>query len=152
MQRRFLLIASVLFTATVALAQAGIGYNSAVAAQDQNPQVVRTPANSRATVVRGCLSGSPGNYTLTDPNGMQYRVTGDATLLRSMVGHEVEIKAFENQASGSARAAPNRIQASGVRSASNRCTRGVAVGTRPFPAANGANPKNPQGSTVPPKR
>lgn len=149
MQRVFLLLGSVLLATTVALAQAGIGYSSAAAAQDQNPEVVRTPANSQATVVRGCLSGSPGNYTLTDPNGMQYRVTGDAALLRSLVGHEVEIKAFENQPAGSSRAATNGIQVSDVRSVASRCNPGAAAGAA-FPGNNGASSKNPQ--EMPPKR
>ncbi len=154
MQRLFLLVALVLVAPPAALAQTGIGYSSSAAAQDQNPQVVRTPPNSQTTVVRGCLSGSPGNYTLTDPNGMQYRVTGDTVLLRSLVGHEVEITASENRPGGSSHAATNGIQASDVRSVASRCNRGAAVGAPPFPANNndGVIPKSTPETTVPPKR
>ncbi|HLI62435.1 MAG TPA: hypothetical protein VKV05_03470 [Terriglobales bacterium] len=152
MPRLSLLVALVLMAATAALAQAGIGYSSAAAAQDENPQVVRTPAGSQTTVVRGCLSGSPDNYTLTDPNGMQYRIAGDAPLLRSLVGHEVEITASESRASGGSRAATNGLQTSDVRSVANRCNRGSSVSAPLFPANNGANPQNAPETAPPPKR
>lgn len=41
--------------------------------------------------VEGCLSGSNGNYTLTDKNGMSYQLTGDTAKLSDHVGHEIKV-------------------------------------------------------------
>ena len=41
--------------------------------------------------VQGCLSGSDGNYMLTDDNGATYRLAGDTAKLSEHVGHEVKI-------------------------------------------------------------
>jgi hypothetical protein len=43
------------------------------------------------TTVEGCLSGSSGNFTLTDKNGTSYQLTGDTAKLSEHVGHEVKI-------------------------------------------------------------
>jgi hypothetical protein len=43
------------------------------------------------TGVQGCLSGSDGNYTLTDKNGTTYQLMGDTSKLTEHVGHEVKI-------------------------------------------------------------
>ena len=49
--------------------------------------------------VEGCLSGSAGNYTLTDKNGTTYQLTGDTAKLSDHVGHEVKVTGMS--ASGS---------------------------------------------------
>lgn len=43
------------------------------------------------TMVQGCLSGSDGNYTLTDKNGTTYQLTGDTAKLSEHVGHEIKV-------------------------------------------------------------
>ncbi|HEV2398307.1 MAG TPA: hypothetical protein VGS27_15300 [Candidatus Sulfotelmatobacter sp.] len=50
----------------------------------------RTNAGGQMTV-EGCLSGSNGNYTLSDKNGTTYQLTGDTAKLSEHVGHEVKI-------------------------------------------------------------
>jgi hypothetical protein len=42
-------------------------------------------------MVQGCLSGTDGNYMLTDKNGTTYKLTGDSAKLSEHVGHEVQI-------------------------------------------------------------
>ena len=42
-------------------------------------------------ILRGCLSGSPDNYTLTDHNGTVYHLVGASKDLQNSVGHEVQI-------------------------------------------------------------
>ena len=44
-----------------------------------------------AHTVEGCLSGSGGNYTLTDKQGNTYQLTGDTAKLSEHVGHEVKV-------------------------------------------------------------
>ena len=41
--------------------------------------------------VEGCLSGSNGNFTITDKNGTSYQLTGDSAKLSEHVGHEVKV-------------------------------------------------------------
>ena len=69
-----------------------------VAAQEASQQTTSpTSAQSNSTTaggettVQGCLSGSNGNYTLTDKNGMSYQLTGDTAKLSQHVGHEVKV-------------------------------------------------------------
>jgi hypothetical protein len=57
--------------------------------------------------VRGCLSGSDGNYTLTADNGTTYQLTGNTAELKDHVGHEVQItgKTSSSNAASSSTAA-----------------------------------------------
>ena len=117
MKRISLLLASALLAATVALAQ-----DTPIAPGNPQSPAPQAPG-ANAQVIRGCLSGSSGNYTLTDPNGMQYQVSGDDATLRSMVGHEVEISGAENASTAQAddTRPANAIEASDVRAVANTC-------------------------------
>ncbi len=152
MKHAFLLFAAVLMATSMALAQ--IGNGTSASAQDQNPEVNSSSANMRTTI-RGCLSGSAGNYTLTDQNGMQYQVTGDDQTLRSMVGREVEISGLENQngapASQATATSPNGVQASQVRAIASSCNPTGSVGAPPTPNNNGVSPKGTPDTEQPPK-
>lgn len=44
------------------------------------------------TTIEGCLSGSGGNWTLTDSSGKTYQLQGDTSKLSDQVGHQVSIK------------------------------------------------------------
>jgi hypothetical protein len=51
-----------------------------------------TPTSSGGnTTVQGCLSGSDGNYMLTDKNGKSYELAGDTAKLAEHVGHEIKV-------------------------------------------------------------
>jgi hypothetical protein len=89
--RHVLFLAVLLFGTTWALAQADQNQTSP---SDQTPtaQGDMTPTNSGGnTTVQGCLSGSDGNYMLTDKNGMTYQLTGDTAKLTDHVGHEIKV-------------------------------------------------------------
>src|ERR1700740_1083084 len=58
--------------------------------QSANPSSSQTSSDHQPKV-RGCLSGSSGNYTLTDKSGEAYQLTGDTSKLAEHVGHTVEI-------------------------------------------------------------
>jgi len=64
--------------------------------------------------IRGCLSGSEGNFTLTADGGQTFKLSGDDAKLKEHVGHMVEIKGMPEQASSDASAA-----SSGSSAASN---------------------------------
>jgi len=83
--------------------------------------------------VEGCLSGSSGNFTLTDKNGMSYQLTGDTAKLSEHVGHEVKITGTSNSgasggsdtASASTGAgAASTLQVSSVKHVSKTCKSG----------------------------
>ena len=152
--RRILLPLILLLGVTVLAAQ-----QSPSSAAPDSPRSLAAQANSSApnsTVIRGCLSGSTGNYTLTDQNGMQYQVNGDDATLRSMVGREVEITGLEGQSSAvsgqsdqEAGNATTTMQATQVRAVSSNCSKGRSVSTPP--PDNGMNPKGTPESSQPPK-
>ena len=125
MKRILLLLGLGVLTGAVALAQDA----PTSSPPEQNAQT-RTQSSSRSTnVIRGCLSGSTGNYTVTDRNGMQYTVNGDDATLRSMVGREVEVTISEDrstedstQAPGTSTHSANTVQASNVRAVASSCS------------------------------
>jgi hypothetical protein len=128
---------------------------TAGSAQYQNPDVTTMSAPTSQNVIRGCLSGSPGNYTLTDQNGMQYQIAGDDAPLRSMVGREVEITGVENPTSpagDSTSRLANGVQASDVRAVSTTCKKGSSVSAPPPAENDGRNPKGTPESGEPPKQ
>ena len=150
MRHMFLLAASLLLAGGLAVAQDPHGNSTAAdpasqsngaanAAQYQNPDTTTKSASRSTSVIRGCLSGSSGNYTLTDQNGMQYQVSGDDATLRSMVGREVEIGGIESQTSSGNAATnmANGVQASAVRAVSSTCKK--AKMSAPPSVDNGVN-------------
>ena len=161
MRRVLLALAFAMLAATFALAQ-DVGSktdsqsnSTAGSAQYQNPDVTTKSAPTSQNVIRGCLSGSPGNYTLTDQNGMQYQIAGDDATLRSMVGREVEITGIENPTSpagDSTSRLANGVQASDVRAVSTTCKKGSAVSAPPPAENGGTNPKGTPESGEPPKQ
>lgn len=139
MNRLFVLVSSLLLAAALASAQDTLGSGAKPGAQEPNSQANSQSSTTQSIVIRGCLSGSVGNFTLTDQNGMQYKLMGNDDLLQSKVGHEIEITGTENQsseASGSeaqesAAPAPNGIQVSDVRDVSGSCRLGRDGNSQP---------------------
>ncbi len=146
MRRIFLLLVLGLLTAAIASAQ---DVPSGTGAQEPG-QTNHQSSSASKTVIRGCLRGSAGNYTLTDKNGAQYKLVGSDDALQAKVGHEVEINGTEIQSGDANGEQPestsrpsNGIQVSTVRDVSATCNLGQ----------NGAEPLSengiPQGSVEP---
>jgi len=165
MKRAFLLLAFAMLAATFALAanmgaEAATGQNpqnsrTRGAAVYQNPDVTTWSAETSQTVIRGCLSGSSGNYTLTDQNGMQFHITGDDARLHPMVGKEVEITGFQNLTSRPGETTSrisNGVQATDVRAVSSTCYKGSSVSAPPPVGNNGVQPKPTPENSEPPKQ
>jgi len=80
-------------------------------------QTSRTGAGGNMTV-EGCLSGSNGNFTLTDKNGMAYQLAGDTAKLTEHVGHEVKVTGTTGSAgagaSGSTETSPSGAGSAGA--------------------------------------
>ena len=59
-----------------------------------------TQTSTSSSSIEGCLSGSAGNFTLTDTAGKTWQLAGDTSKLSDHVGHQVRITGSE--AGGSA--------------------------------------------------
>ena len=95
MRQVLLLVSVLLLGLSWAVAQ-----NSPSSSSSASGQTSHTSTSGQMTV-EGCLSGSNGNYTLTDKNGMAYQLTGDTAKLSEHVGHEVKITGTSGSSTGS---------------------------------------------------
>jgi len=62
-------------------------------AQSSSQPITTSPSSSDQgnMTVEGCLSGSVGNYSLTDKSGTTYQLTGDTARLENHVGHTIQV-------------------------------------------------------------
>ena len=81
------------------------------------PSPTATSSGSPTMTVDGCLSGSAGNYTLTDKtSGTTYTLAGDTSKMSDHVGHEVRVTGTMS-GSGSSATSASSAAASGDTSA-----------------------------------
>jgi hypothetical protein len=152
MKTKVLLLGTGILAATMAFAQ-DTASGAASGSQEQSPETTTRSTTSQNNVIHGCLSGSTGNYTVTDRNGMQYEVTGDESTLAASVGREVEIRLAQNESTdtssqgSSTTQTTHSIQASEVTVLSNKCH--VVAGPSNPPADNGTSPSNPPRASQP---
>jgi hypothetical protein len=78
--RKFLLLSSILLLSAC----------WAVAQDSNMPQSTGQSSNAASTV-EGCLSVDNGSYTLSDPTGTAYHLTGDTSKLQAHVGHTIQV-------------------------------------------------------------
>jgi hypothetical protein len=138
--RKLLLLLSVLLlgacwaVAQDSTSQPNSNSSDASASSASSGQTGSTTAGS-ATSVQGCLSGSSGNYTLSDKNGNTYQLTGDTAKLSEHVGHEVKVTGTSSSAStpsggttagaaGQAGANAQTLEVSSVKHISKTCQNG----------------------------
>lgn len=150
----FYLSSAVLLAGSMAVAQSAMS-----GSQDQDSSA----AQAAGAKVRGCLSGSEGNYTLTDNNGTIYHLVGGGAQLQASVGHEVEVtgttdaqrsSASDDVASNTASA----FQVTGAREVASVCEHGSRTGTmgtdsQPMterPPTTDRQPKGAPGEGTPP--
>jgi len=105
MKKLVFLAAALTLCTALAVAQdtpsSGSQTGAAASSSDQ-----ASTANSNA--VQGCLTGTSGNYMLTDATGVMYQLTGDESQLSANLNKEVEVTgAAGAKASASASNAPD---------------------------------------------
>jgi hypothetical protein len=93
--RHLLLVSMLLLGTSWALAQ-----DSSATSQTASSQATAQSAGGQQ-MIKGCLSGSDGSYTLTSSNGQSYRLTGDTAKLSDHVGHEMKVTGTVSSASAS---------------------------------------------------
>jgi serine-aspartate repeat-containing protein C/D/E len=79
---------------------------SSTTTQTTTTQTTQTSNNS-STSIEGCLSGSAGNWTLTDQSGKTWQLAGDTSKLSDHVGHQVRLMGTDNSASASGSSSPS---------------------------------------------
>src|SRR5215469_4755802 len=86
--------------------------------------------NATKMKVKGCLSGSDGNYTLTDNSGTAYQLSGDTSKLSSHVGHEIQVTGTTAEAAASAvGSTPKSIEVTNFKASGTACP--SAAGSKP---------------------
>lgn len=73
---------------------------SSTTTQTTTTQTTQTSSDS-GNSIEGCLSGSAGNWTLTDQSGKTYQLSGDTSKLSDHVGHQVRLMGTDNSSSAS---------------------------------------------------
>ncbi len=97
--KQVLFLSVLLLVATWAMAQSDKNQTSP-SDPSATTQSEATPTSSgRNMTVEGCLSGSDGNYMLTDKNGMTYQLIGDTAKLSEHIGHEMKITGSKSASS-----------------------------------------------------
>jgi hypothetical protein len=61
------------------------------APQEQEQALPQSDQTADQITIRGCLSGSDQNFTISDQSGRSYKLSGDFAMLSEHVGHEVEL-------------------------------------------------------------
>ncbi len=86
--KRILLLSSIsLLSAVCAFAQ----YDSKPSTTTTQSTTTTTQSNSSdSKTIQGCLSGSDGNYTLTDKSAT-VKLAGDTSQLQAHVGHTIQV-------------------------------------------------------------
>jgi hypothetical protein len=79
---------------------------SSTTTQTTTTQTTQT-SNDSNTSIEGCLSGSAGNFTLTDQSGKTYQLAGDTSKLSDHVGHQVRLMGTDNSSSASSSSSPS---------------------------------------------
>ena len=89
------------------------------AAKDAGQSVM----NATKMKVQGCLSGSEGNFTLTDDKGTAYQLTGSTADLSAHVGHEIEVTGTTAEAAESAVGAkPKSVEVTSFKEVGSKCS------------------------------
>ena len=89
----------------------------------------QTTETSSGNSIEGCLSGSAGNWTLTDQSGKTYQLSGDTSKLSDHVGHQIRVTGTDNSSSASSSGSMGSSPSSG--SGSSATGAGSSSGSQP---------------------
>jgi len=121
MRKTLMLLSLGLLGASMTLAQDA----PAPADQSATPAANSTDTSANAGSVQGCLSGSDGNYVLTqDGTGTAFKLMGDEAQLKKHVGHEVSVT---GQPSGDTASTATSNQGQGDTSAGGATDTGTTI-------------------------
>ena len=99
---------------------------SSTTTQTTTTQTTQTSTDS-STSIEGCLSGSAGNFTLTDQSGKTYQLAGDTSKLSDHVGHQVRLMGTDNSSSASSSSSPGSSNPSSSNPSSSNPSSGAGA-------------------------
>ena len=122
MRKTSLIAAILLLSAVWAVAQTSPSQQPATPDTSSTTQTTTTQTTQSATEtsIEGCLSGSAGNWVLTDQSGKTWQLAGETSALSDHVGHQVSIMGSDTSAS-----------ATGPSGAATATGAGAAAGAQP---------------------
>lgn len=97
--RQILFLSVLLLGATWAMAQSNEPQTSPSHSTATTQSEASATSSGGNVTVQGCLSGSDGNYMLTDKNGTTYQLSGDTAKLSEHVGHEIKVTGSKSASS-----------------------------------------------------
>src|ERR1700688_990243 len=107
MRKAMLLSAAITLCAALALAQDTPSAGASSQNGSTTTSTTKTTTTDQSTAgntIQGCLTGTSGNYMLTDATGVSYKVQGDDSQLSANVNKQVEVMGtVGSSASASAR-------------------------------------------------
>jgi len=110
-------------------------------ASQQSSQTGQMDKSADKQKVEGCLSGTDGNFTLTDKSGMTYQLQGENSELAKHVNQEVRIEGMAS-AAGSASAPSGASSAAGGSTLTVSKVKKVSDNCAANPNSGGAPPKS----------
>jgi hypothetical protein len=134
MKKAILLSATVLLCAALAIAQDTPQSGGSTSQTPATSSSEQTSTPSSGNAIQGCLSGSSGNYMLTDTSGTMWQLTGDESQLSANVNKQVEVMGIAS-AGGSAEshtppdsnASGNSAEASGTTGSASASAGGASA-------------------------
>ena len=137
MKNAMLLSAAVLLFAALAIAQGTPQSGGSTSQTPATSSSDQTSMPSNGNAIQGCLSGSSGNYMLTDTSGTMWQLTGDESQLSANVNKQVEVMGTAS-AGGSAEshtppdsnASGNSAEASGTTGSASASAGGASASAR----------------------
>lgn len=132
MRKMFMLVSILLLGLSWAVAQDTTQASPSAGSGSAQTSGQNGSATGEKTVT-GCLSGSNGNFTLTDKHGKSYQLTGDSAKLTEHVGHEVKVTGTASASEGSGAAsgttagagAEQTLQVTSLKHMSKSCQAGA---------------------------
>ncbi len=91
MKKAILMSAALMLCMALALAQDTPSSGASSQAGSSPSSSDQATASAGSNTVQGCLTGTSGNYMLTDASGVMYQLTGDESQLSANVNKEVEV-------------------------------------------------------------
>ena len=92
----------------------------------QGAQGENSPGTNSEMQLQGCLSGTSGNYMITDSSGASYQLQGDESQLSKNVGKEVRLSGTA-ASSGSNTGSAQTFNVTKVRKVANACSNAGAT-------------------------
>jgi hypothetical protein len=149
MKKAILLGGALMLCTALALAQDTPSSGASSQAGASTSSSDQATASAGTNTVQGCLTGTSGNYMLTDATGVMYQLTGDESQLSTNVNKQVEVTGTAGaKASASATNNPDTSAPGSSTSGTASDTSGSSTGSSTGASANANAAKTLQVTSI----